>query len=98
MKATILGSPPPFSRKSKMTASALARKFIAATTVGAQTRGVSEKVRLQIADVAIQNFGFLEAAIHTLHLFAFLGFAIRVGLLVLEIRQRGGAEHHTQMF
>src|SRR2546429_3265567 len=48
------------------------------------------------ADVAFQNFRFFEAAIQALHLFAFFGFTLGVGLLVVEIGQRGGAEHQDR--
>lgn len=46
MKVTISGSPPPFSRRSKMMASELARKFMAAMTVGAQIFGSAKKSNL----------------------------------------------------
>src|SRR6266496_6131615 len=58
--ATIFGSPPPFSRRSKMIASTCARKFMAATTVGPQNVGSAKALNFNQKEANLEYTAALE--------------------------------------
>ena len=82
--------PPWFSRRSKMSASALARKLAAAVAVGPQTAGRAEEVELDVADVAVEALRFFEAAVGALHARAIFGVdaVVVIGRIVFGQRLR----------
>src|SRR4029077_11374864 len=78
-----LGSPPPFSRRSKMMASTWGEKVHGGDGGCAAKVRVCKEVELQVADVAGQNFNFCEAAVGVLQLLPEHGFLLRAWALLV---------------
>ncbi len=58
---------------------------------------VSEKIELQVADVAGEDVHLVETAVHALHVLAVAGALVGIRRAFGTVRHRRGAEVHAEM-